>query len=74
MFHRRILFWFLKPTEVDLSDLVDITVDRASKVEICNMMLIGRGGGAWVLPAADRMTGGRDAVVVRQLICLPANA
>ncbi|MDQ2080871.1 hypothetical protein RA307_11820 [Xanthobacteraceae bacterium Astr-EGSB] len=78
VFHRKILFMALKPAEVDLADLVDVTVDvgvdRASGVEVCNMLLISRGGGAWAFPADDKVVAERDAVAVRQFIGLPANA
>jgi hypothetical protein len=78
VFHRKILFMALKPKEADLADLVDVTVgvgvDGASGVEVCNLMLIMRGGGAWTFPASDKGAAARDAAVVRQFIGLPANA
>lgn len=78
VFHRKILFLPLRPKEVDLADVVDVTVDvgvdRASGAEVCNMMLITRGGGAWPFPANDKDAAGRDALGVRQSNGLPANA
>ena len=55
---RKLLVWQLKPAEAALSEITDVTVDiavdRASGVEICQTMLVMRTGQAWALPAADR--------------------
>ena len=56
---RKFLVWRLKPVEASLSEITDVTVDiavdRASGVEICQTMLVLRTGQGWALPAADRV-------------------
>jgi hypothetical protein len=71
---RKLLFWSLKPLEVPLTDIgeitVDVGVDRASGVEVCNTMLVMRTGAAWALPAADRKDAETTAVAVRGFLGL----
>jgi hypothetical protein len=53
---RKQLFWSLKPIEQPLSDIVEVSldagVDRASGVEVCNIMLVSRAGAGWAFSAA----------------------
>ncbi len=71
---RKLLFWSLKPLEVPLTDVAEITVDagvdRASGVEVCNTMLVMRTGAAWALPAADKKDAETTAVAVRDFLGL----
>jgi hypothetical protein len=66
---RKLLFWSLKPLEVPLTDVAEITldvgVDRASGVEICNTMVVMRTGAAWALPADDRKDAETTATAMR---------
>ena len=49
---------------------VDAGVDRASGVEICNTMLVTRGGAAWALPADDRKDAEATAAAMRAFLGL----
>jgi hypothetical protein len=72
---RKLLMWKLKPVEQPLSEIVDVTldagVDRASGVEVCNMMLVSRAGAGWALPAADRKDAAATAQRLREFLGLP---
>ncbi len=69
---RKLLFWALKPRELPLSDVaevaVDVGVDRASGIDVCNTMLILRAGGAWALPAADKKDAETTAAAIRDFL------
>ena len=71
---RKLLFWNLKPLELALAEVaefaVDAGVDRASGVEICNTMLVTRGGAAWALPADDRKDAEATAAAMRAFLGL----
>ena len=71
---RKMLFWNLKPLELALTEVaefaVDAGVDRASGVEICNTMLVTRGGAAWALPAADKKDAEATAAAMRGFLGL----
>jgi len=71
---RKMLFWALKPVEHPLEDVartaVDVAVDRASGVEVCNTMLIMRAGEGWALPAADKKDAEASAKTVREFLGL----
>ena len=71
---RKLLFWNLKPVELPLAEVaelsVDAGVDRASGVEICNTMLVTRAGAAWALPAADRKDAEATAAAMREFLGL----
>ena len=71
---RKLLFWKLKPLELPLAEVaelsVDAGVDRASGVEICNTMLVTRAGAAWALPAADRKEAEATAAAMREFLGL----
>ena len=71
---RKLLFWKLKPLELPLGEVaefaVDAGVDRASGVEICNTMLVTRGGAAWALPADDKKDAEATAAAMRAFLGL----
>jgi hypothetical protein len=71
---RKLLFWLLKPLEVPLTDVADITidagVDRASGVEVCNTMVVMRTGAAWAFPADDRKDAETTATAMRGFLGL----
>ena len=71
---RKLLFWALKPLELPLAEVAEITidagVDRASGVEICNTMLVTHAGAAWALSAADRKDAEATAVAMREFLGL----
>ena len=71
---RKLLFWNLKPLELSLAEVaelsVDAGVDRASGVEICNTMLVTRAGAAWALPATDRKEAETTAAAMREFLGL----
>ena len=71
---RKMLFWALKPIEVSLSEVAEVAIDagmdRASGVEICNTMLVTRGGAAWSLPAADKKDAEMTAAAMRGFLGL----
>ncbi len=71
---RKLLFWSLKPVQVPLIDVVDIAVDvgvdRASGVDVCNTMIVTRAGAAWALLAADRKDAEATAVTIRNFLGL----
>jgi hypothetical protein len=71
---RKLLFWSLKPLEVQLTDVaeiaVDAGVDRASGVEVCNTMVVMRAGSAWALPAADKKDAETTATAMRGFLGL----
>jgi hypothetical protein len=68
---RKLLLWKLKPLEVPLSEIAEISVDagvdRASGVEVCNIMLILRSGAAWAFPALEKKDADADAASIREL-------
>ena len=72
---RKLLFWQRKPLEKSLSEVVsvsvDVTVDRASGVEIFHTMVIFKAGAAWALPAADKSEAQGNATAIRDLLRLP---
>jgi hypothetical protein len=72
---RKILFWQAKPLNADLADVTDVSVDaavdRASGVEICNTMVVFRGGQAWALSAADKKEAQGNAAKMREFLGLP---
>jgi hypothetical protein len=71
---RKMLFWNLKPLELPLAEVAELAIDaggaRASGVEICNTMLVTRGGAAWALPAADRKDAEATAAAMRAFLGL----
>jgi hypothetical protein len=71
---RKVLFVKLKPAEMDLSDVsnvsLDVDVDRASGVEVCNAMLVSRAGAAFALPAADKADAEKSATAMREFLGL----
>jgi hypothetical protein len=73
---RKILFWNAKPANSNLSEVAEVTidsgVDRASGIEVCNTMLVFRGGQAWVLPATDKKDAEASAAKIREFLKLPA--
>jgi hypothetical protein len=77
-FERKILFWQAKPTNADLADVtqvsVDTAVDRASGVDVCSTMVVFRGGQGWALPAADKKEAQANAAKMREFLGLPQSA
>ncbi len=71
---RKILFVKMKPSEIGLSEIADVTldvgVDRASGVEVCNAMLVTREGAAWALPASDKPDAEKSASAMRKFLGL----
>ena len=69
---RKLLFWARKPIERPISEIADVrveaNVDPASGAEICNTMLVMRGGGGWVLSAADKKDAAAAAEAVRNFV------
>jgi hypothetical protein len=69
---RKFLFVKMQPAEMPLSDIADFTldvgVDRASGVEVCNAMLVARDGGAWALPAADKADAEKSISAMREFL------
>ena len=74
--HRKILFWKPAPTEAALKDVTDIGldvgVDRASGIEICNTMVVFGSGKAWALPAEDKKEAQANADLMRKFLGLKA--
>jgi hypothetical protein len=72
----KILLWGLKPVEAPLSEISDITidraVDRASGVEVCHTMLIMHGGKGWAFPAADKKEAETNADAIRHFLAITA--
>jgi len=64
----------MKPVEMDLSDIADVTldigVDRASGVEVCNAMLVSQAGAAFAVPAADKADAEKAATAMREFLGL----
>ncbi len=71
---RKVLFLKMKPAEMELADVADVTldvaVDRASGVEVCNAMLVSRAGSAFALPAADKADAEKSASAMREFLGL----
>lgn len=71
---RKVFFVKMKPAEMSLSDITNVTldvgIDRASGVEICNAMLVSRAGAAWALPAADKKDAEKSASAMREFLGL----
>ena len=71
---RKFLMWGLKPVEVPLAEVADVTVDatvdRASGVEICHTMLIMRSGEGWAFPAANKQDAQTKATAMRAFLGL----
>jgi hypothetical protein len=72
---RKLIFWQQKPVEKALSEIasvsVDVSVDRASGVDICHTMVIFQAGDAWALPAADKREAEANVVSIRSFLHLP---
>ena len=64
----------LKPMEAPLSEVADVTVDtsvdRASGVEICHIMVVMRTGAGWALPAMDKQDAQTKATAIRAFLGL----
>jgi hypothetical protein len=74
---RKLLFWKLRPLELlgEVAGIeVDVGVDRASGIEVCNTMLVTRAGAGWTLPATDKKdaeaTAEATAVAMRNFLGL----
>lgn len=73
---RKLLFWKLKPLETPLSGINAITteklVDRASGIEMFNIMLVTAGGTGWAMPAENAAHADSDASSIRTFLGLSA--
>ena len=69
---RKVLMWALKPMEIPLTEIAEVTVDaavdRASGVEVCSTTLVMRTGAGWALPAADKKDAATTAAAVRDFL------
>jgi hypothetical protein len=69
---RKFLFVKMKPAEVSLSEIADVTldvgVDRASGVEVCSTVLVTRDGAAWAVPAADKADAEKSVSSMREFL------
>ena len=67
---RKLLWWKLKPLEAPLSEITEVSVDagmdRASGVEVCNIMLVLRSGAAWAFPALEKKDAEAEAAAIRE--------
>ena len=74
---RKVLFWKPAPSEAPLKDVTDIGldvgVDRASGIEICNTMVVFSGGQAWALPAENKKEAQANADAMRKFLGLKAS-
>lgn len=74
LLQRKVLFMSKKPLETKLSDIADVTIDvaldRASGVEVCNTMVVTRTGSGWALPAADKKDAEKTAAAMREFLGL----
>jgi hypothetical protein len=71
---RKFMFFNLKPMQASLSDVVsfdvDAGVDRASGIDVCNVMLITRDGAAWAVPALDKKEAATTAATLKEFVGL----
>jgi hypothetical protein len=72
---RKLLYlWTLKPSEVALSDIVEVNVDtavdRASGVDVCSTMLVMRSGVAWAFPCSNKKEASETAHAIREFLSL----
>jgi hypothetical protein len=69
---RKMLFWNLKPSEMPLSEVASVTldkaVDRASGVEIFHTMLVTRAGAAWAFPADDKSEAEKNMAALQEFL------
>jgi hypothetical protein len=75
-FQTKVLFWQRAPKEAPLKDVTDIAldvgVDRASGIEICNTMVVFGSGQAWALPAENKKEAQANADLMRKFLGLKA--
>jgi hypothetical protein len=73
-FQTKVLFWQRAPKEAPLEDVTDIAldvgVDRASGIEICNTMVVFGSGQAWALPAENKTEAQANADLMRKFLGL----
>ena len=73
-FQTKVLFWQRAPKEAPLEDVTDIAldvgVDRASGIEICNTMVVFGSGQAWALPAENKTEAQANADLIRKFLGL----
>lgn len=71
---RKLLFWKLKPIEVALSEIGEVTVDKAvdrtSGVEMFSTMVVSRGGSGWALSASSKADADKNAATIREFLGL----
>jgi len=75
-FQTKVLFWRRAPKEASLKDVTDIAldvgVDRASGIELCNTMVLFSSGQAWALPADNKEEAQSNADLMRKFLRLKA--
>ncbi len=71
---RKWLFWKLKPIEVALSEIGEVTVDkavdRASGIEMFSTMVVTRGGTGWALSADSKIDADKNTAAIREFLGL----
>jgi hypothetical protein len=71
---RKLLFWKLRPVEAPLSEIADVTidkaVDRASGVEMYSTTLVTRAGAGWALSAENKSGAEQNAAAIREFLGL----
>lgn len=71
---RKFLFVKMKPAEMSLSDIADVTLDiafdGASGIEMCNAMLVSREGAAFAVPGSDKADAEKSATAMREFLGL----
>ncbi len=71
---RKLLFWKLKPIEVALSEIGEVTVDkavdRASGIEMFSTMIVTRAGAGWALSADSKIDADKNAAAIREFLGL----
>ncbi len=69
---RKVMFMNLKPVEVQLKDITDVTldvgVDRASGIEVCNAMVITKQGAGLAVHAADKKDAEAISAAIKKFV------
>jgi hypothetical protein len=74
VFQRAGLLWKPKPLEASLGDIADVTLDvgmdRASGVEICNSVLVTKEGAGWAFGADDKAEAQSNIALIKKFLGL----
>jgi hypothetical protein len=69
---RKVLLWALSPSEASLSEISEVTtdkaVDRAAGVEIWHTLLVMKTGQGWSFPSKDKQDAQDNASAIRQFL------